>query len=165
MALNNSGRMLCDLGQFERAAERLEEAIAIYESLGDLWGELNAIGSLADAALDQRDTQRAGDRYREALAIAVDLDAKRDVAYCLAGLACAAALSGDLSGAGTLWAAAELFEDAYGSRMIAFERARYERLLVEVAGARAFVAAYERGRELTLDRALELALQAPSAAT
>jgi tetratricopeptide (TPR) repeat protein len=165
MALNNSGTWLCDLGQFDLAARRLEEAISIYESLGDAWGVSFATGGLADVALFRGDAQRASDLHRDALATSVELDDKRGIAYSVAGLSCDAALSGDLGRAGTLWAAAELFEDAYGSPMMAVERLRYERLLGEAQVALAFVTAYERGRELTLDRALELALQAPSAAT
>jgi predicted ATPase/class 3 adenylate cyclase len=159
MTLNNAGTVLGDLGQFERATERFEEAIAISERLGDPWRVSMAIGGLADIALIQRDTQRAVDRYREALAISVDLDDKRTTAYSLAGLSCAAALSGDLNSAGTLWAAVELFEDAYGSRMMAINRARYERLLAAVEGAPAFVTAYQRGRQLTPEGALEHALR------
>jgi predicted ATPase/DNA-binding SARP family transcriptional activator len=158
MALNNTGGMLCHLGKFDHAAERFEEALAIWESLGDRWGVSCAIGGLADVALHQCHLQRASDRYRESLAISIELDDKRSIAYGLAGLSCAAALSGELSRAGTLWAAAELFEDAYGSRMMASERARYECLLVEGKGAPAFVTAFERGHQLTLERALEHAL-------
>jgi predicted ATPase/class 3 adenylate cyclase len=165
MALVNSGGALCDLGRFDLAAQRLEEAIAIYESLGDVNGVSFATGGLADVALFRGDAQRASDLHHEALATSVELDNKRSIAYSMAGLSCDAALSGEIGRAGTLWAAAELFEDAYGSPMMAAERARYERLLGDAGEAPVFVAAYERGRELTLDRALELALQAPSAAT
>jgi predicted ATPase/DNA-binding SARP family transcriptional activator len=158
MALVNSGGALCDLGQFDLAARRLEEAIAIYESLGDVWGVSFATGGLADVALFRGDAQRASDLYRVALATSVELDNKRGIGYALAGLSCAAALSGEIGRAGTLWAAAELFEDAHGSPMMAAERARYERLLGEAQVAPAFVTAYESGRELTLERALEYAL-------
>jgi DNA-binding SARP family transcriptional activator len=54
---------------------------------------------------------------------------------------------------------AGLYEDAYGSRMHPVERARYSHLLGEAQSEPAFVTAYERGRELTLERALEYALQ------
>ena len=158
-SLHDSGDTLRDLGQFERAAEKYEEAIAIFESLDKLWNASFVIHSLADAALDQRDTQQASDRYREALAVSVDLDDKRTIAYCLAGLSCAAALSGDLGRAGMLWAAAELFEDAYGSRILAV-RTRALRAPAREAQARpAFVTAYERGRQLTPEHALEHALR------
>jgi tetratricopeptide (TPR) repeat protein len=157
MALNNSAGCLLDLGQIDLAARRLEEAISIYESLGDAWRVSVTTGGLADVALFRGDAQRASDLQRKALATSVELDNKRDIGYALAGLSCAAALSGDLGRAGTLWAAVELFEDAYGSRIPAFDRARYERLLVEAQVAPAFVGAYESGRELTLERALEYA--------
>ena len=65
-------------GPVRRAAEMYEEAIAIYESLDKLWNaSLNVLDSLADAALDQRDAQRATDRYREALCSVSRLDDKR----------------------------------------------------------------------------------------
>ena len=157
-SLHDSGDTLRDLGQFERAAEMYTEAIAIFESLDKLWNASLVTHSLADAALDQRDTQQATDRYREALAVSVDLDDKNTMAYCLAGLSCAAALSDDLGRAGMLWAASELFEEAYGSRILAVERARYERLLTEAQDAPAFATAYECVRQLTPEDALERAL-------
>ena len=143
MALNNSAGMLRELGQFERATERYEEAIAIWEGLGGLWGVAMATGGLADVALDQRDTQRAIDGYCKALAISVDLDDKITVAYCLGGLSCTEALAGDFRRAGTLWAAAGLIEDTSGSQLHAIERERYERLLSEAQDEPAFVTAFE----------------------
>ena len=157
-ALHGIGDTLRDLGQFERAVEKYTEAIAIYESLDKLWNASTVMHSLADAALEQRDAPRASNGYREALTVFVDLSDNLGVAYCLAGLSCAAALSADVSRAGTLWAAAELIEDASGSRMTTSERTRYERVLSEAKGAPAFVNAYERDRQLSAERALELAL-------
>jgi tetratricopeptide (TPR) repeat protein len=156
---------LRDLGQFEQATEDYERAIALHERLGELRYASDLIHSFADSALDQRDIAGAIDRYCKALRMSVELDDKRTIAYCLAGLSCAAALSGELNRAGTLWAATQLFEDAYGSRMQAAERARYERLLADFETLPAFVTAFERGRALTLERALEHALQIPSAPT
>ena len=117
------------------------------------------VHSLADAALDQSDTQQATDRYREALTVSGRPRDKRTIAYCLAGLSCAAALSDDVGRAGMLWAATSSFEDACGSRILVAERARYERLLIEAQGAPAFAAAYERACQLTPEHALESALR------
>jgi tetratricopeptide (TPR) repeat protein len=155
MALNNIADNLMDQGAYDRAAEKFQEAIATYERLGERWGVAFATNGLADVSLLQGDGGVATERYRDALAIAVELDDKRTIAYCLAGLSCVAALAGDLDRAGTRWAAAELFEVGYGSPMMVDERARYERLLDDVRADAAFAAGYERGRELTLEGALE----------
>jgi predicted ATPase/DNA-binding SARP family transcriptional activator len=158
MALNNIGTALRDLGQFDGATRTFREAIAIYERLGDRWRTSNALHSLADTALVERDVRCAAERYRAALAIAVDLGDQGLASYCLAGLSCVALLSDELGLAGVLWAAAELSEVSFGSRMMPFERVRYERLVADVREQEAFVAGYERGRELTLEDAHGLAL-------
>jgi hypothetical protein len=51
-------------------------------------------------------------------------------AYCLAGLSCVAALSGDGHTAGLHWGLAERIEREHGVRMLGAERRRYEAVLV-----------------------------------
>ena len=158
-SLHLGAERLRELGEFDRATRNWDEAIRLRRRLGDLWSTANAIHGLADLALDQRDTRRATDLYAEVLSIAAELDDKQGAAFALAGMASAAVLKGDLARAGTLWAAVGLFEGAYGSPISDAERTRYDGAVADVDREPAFVTAYERGREQTLERALEFALR------
>jgi hypothetical protein len=77
-----------------------------------------------------------------------------DEMYCVAQLACVAALRGDAYSAGRLWAVAEATETRLGMRMLAFERARYERIATSVQTDRAFQAGYQAGRDIDLAEAV-----------
>ena len=49
------------------ARQRYEEALPLYQRIGDVLSEANCIQSLGDIALGQPDTETAGARFREAL--------------------------------------------------------------------------------------------------
>lgn len=149
-ALHCAGENLRDLGDLAGAAATLEEATAIDLELGDRDGAMTSLHSLGDIALDARDRRRAESHYRDALAICDELADERSQAYCLAGLACVAALDREREQAGRLWAVAEGIEDRLGTRMLAYERARYERTLAAIADDARFRAGYEAGRTLPL---------------
>jgi hypothetical protein len=68
------------------------------------------------------------------------------IAYCLAGLACVAALRGDAVGAGENWGRVERIEDETGDRLHGWERERYERILEPLSNDAAFRRGYEAGR-------------------
>jgi predicted ATPase len=119
---------LRDLGEFERSAELYTRSIEIRREhgLGNVGG---AVHSLGDLSLDKGDLASAERYYSEALAIGPEEDDVRLRAYCLAGLACVAARSNDLTGAGRLWTLAERIEQQVGFRILTAERGRYERTL------------------------------------
>jgi predicted ATPase len=127
--LHDLGENLRDTGSFERAAEVYARSIEIRRAndLSDL--NVATLHSLADLELDMGDLAAAERHYREALALADELDDVRTRGYCLAGLACVAARTGDGEAAGQRWAIAERIERERGYRMLSAERIRYERIL------------------------------------
>jgi predicted ATPase len=127
-SLQYTAEALRDSGSNERAIENYTRSIEIQREHG-LGSGASAIHSLGDLSLDTGDAKSADRYYREALALAVEHEDPRLRAYCLAGLACVAARSGDAHEAGRLWTLAERIEHELGFRMLAAERVRYERIL------------------------------------
>jgi tetratricopeptide (TPR) repeat protein len=127
-SLHYVAEALRDTGAYERAAELYTRSIEIRRARGLGSGE-SALHSLGDLSLDSGDLSAAVAYYREALALSLEQEDPRLRAYCLAGLACVAARSGDARTAGRLWTLAEQDEHDVGFRMLASERIRYERIL------------------------------------
>jgi non-specific serine/threonine protein kinase len=138
---------LRDAGEFERSAELYIRAIEIRREhgLGNVGGALHSLG---DLSLDKGDLASAERYYSEALAIGPEEDDVRLEAYCVAGLACVAARSNDLTTAGRLWTLAERIEQQLGFRILTAERSRYERTLTP---ALRNSAEYRAGVETALD--------------
>jgi predicted ATPase/class 3 adenylate cyclase len=146
-ALVHIGVDLFEIGNTERGTAALEEARAIYSELDDRSAVAGFLHTLGDLALDRRDPQGAANHYREAGEIALELDDERTEMYCVAGLACVAALQEDAHTAGRRWGAVELAENRLEMRIFAAERVRYERLLSPLEHDRSFRAGYEAARD------------------
>ena len=126
--LHNIAEARRDLGEFERSAALFARSLEIRRANG-LGSSAATVHSLADLHLDTGDMPTAERYYREALTLGLREGDMRLGVYCLAGLACVAARSGDAAAAGRLWTLAERLEHEIGFRMVAAERVRYERNL------------------------------------
>jgi tetratricopeptide (TPR) repeat protein len=149
-SLHVLGEALRDVGDHEQATAYLQEAIEMSVQLGDRAAMTFALSGLGDLELDRQDSDRAAALYDESLEICLELGEGRGIAYALAGLASVAALRSDASSAGTLWGAVERYERQTATRLLAPERARYERALAALDGDEAFEGAREQGRALDL---------------
>ena len=154
LSLAHVGVDLLEIGNVERGTAMLEEARAIYSDLDDRVALASFLHTLGDLALDRRDPQVAANHYREALDIAVELDDERTEMYCVAGLACVAALQEGARSAGRLWRAAEAAENRLEMRILAAERVRYERVLTSLQHDESFRAGYEAARDIDLTQAV-----------
>jgi tetratricopeptide (TPR) repeat protein len=152
--LTHVGVDLLEIGNRERGTAMLEEARAIYSELDDRSGVAGFLHTLGDLALDRRDPQGAANHYREALEISLELDDERTEMYCVAGLACVAALQEGARSAGRLWRAAEAAENRLEMRILAAERVRYERVLCSLQHDESFRAGYEAARDIDLTQAV-----------
>jgi hypothetical protein len=121
---------------------------------------MSSLHGLGDLELDSENLSAASERYRESLALALELHTPHVVLLTLAGLASVAAASGDLTRAGHLWATVEAMERQRGMRILPFERERYERVLAAHLADPEFRAASEAGRTLAQDDAVREALSA-----
>ena len=82
--------------------------------------------------------------------------------WCLTGLAGAAVLDEEPERAAWLWGAAEALRQFIGSREAPASRTTRERLMTaarEQLGEEAFAAAWAAGQAMTMEQAIELALQ------
>jgi predicted ATPase/DNA-binding SARP family transcriptional activator len=147
------------LGHSQRAVEMLERSLALARAQGDLWAAGHALHDLGDVALDGRALGRARMRYAEAASIASRIGHDHLLAYCLAGLAAAAALGKDAEASGRLWGALGALEKSSGGWISEGERARYEKLVTRKAAQEpgAFERGLAEGYTLTSEQALNLA--------
>jgi predicted ATPase len=129
-SLHYMGENLREMGSYEQAAELYIRSIEILRANGEGERVESVLHSLADLRLDTLDLPAADRLYREALALSQSTKDVRLSAYCLAGLSCVAAHSGDGHTAGLLWGLAERIEREHGVRMLGTERRRYEAVLV-----------------------------------
>jgi predicted ATPase len=129
-SLHYMGENLREMGSYDQAAELYVRSIEILRTNGLSERVSSVVHSLADLRLDTRDLPAADSLYHEALAFSQNMNDIRLTAYCLAGLSCVAALSGDGHTAGLLWGLAERIEREHGVRMLGAERRRYEAVLV-----------------------------------
>ena len=153
-ALNMLAGCFFEVGELERSNTAVEESLAIHTELGDHGAVASNLGGLTDVALAQGDHQQAERYCRDGLDVISGFGDERNELYAVAQLACVAALRGDAHSAGRLWGLAEATENHLGMRMIAVERARYERFMTPLQNDHAFRAGYQAGRDITLAEAV-----------
>jgi predicted ATPase/class 3 adenylate cyclase len=148
--LHNFGTCEMLAGEYDRAAELLEESLALDAAEGRLRLQQLTHHSLGDLALRRGDVPRAASEYRESLRIATELHVPRTVAHCAGGLAAAAAAAGDSIAASRLWGLLERLEDEYGA-ISRIERSYYLEAVGEISRE-----PYEETRHVPADEALRL---------
>jgi hypothetical protein len=165
VALSLQGLADVSFGQRDFASARTlyDESFAISRELGDKNGMATSLNCLGNLACESGDLGAAVDLYRESLEIFRDLGRKIGVAYSLEGIAVVVAAVAGPPGAARIWGAAQRLLEETGSVRTADESSRYDQ---SVAAARAalcddvaFDRAWQEGRALTLDQAIELALE------
>jgi hypothetical protein len=101
--------------------------------------------------------------YAESLAIQRELGDRRGAALALEGVAAATSASGDPVRAARIWGAAERLRDEVGAPLPLSGRPRYEQFITAARAALgdevAFDAAWQEGRAMTMEEAIECALE------
>jgi predicted ATPase/class 3 adenylate cyclase len=138
------------------ASELLRESGELSAAAGDEFSAASSFHSLGDVLLAAGDPGAAAGSYARALEIAARTGADRLVCYCVAGLAAVAAERGDAAEAARLWGFAEAYEARLGFSMR--WRTLYEERLAGLLESQRD--AYRAGRELDLQNAVDLAVQA-----
>ncbi len=161
--LLNLGTAAIEEGDYAAARALNQESNAIMLELGNLGGVGHAVCNLGRIACALDDYPGAVAFYKDALAHQRELRDRQTVINALEGLATVAAALGATSHAAMLWGAVERGRADIGSPLSNHERPRY---VGRVTAARAAVAddaafdrAWQEGRALTLEQAMELALQ------
>jgi predicted ATPase/DNA-binding XRE family transcriptional regulator len=157
--LDTLGMARCKQGAYSQAMQLLEESLVMFRELGDQFGIALLLTDMGGVAQARDDEEQAARRFGEALALSWKIGDKRRVAFCLEGLATAAG-SGRRLRAAQLFGAAAALRAAIGTPLPPSEQADYERnLAVARAGdPQAFTTAWDIGRALELEQAVEFAL-------
>lgn len=151
-------------GDAERAVALYEEGLRQFRRIGHAWGIALALTRLGDAALRRGDPARAAALHRESLALSGGLSDARSAADALDGLA-RAERGVDPALAARLFGAADAQRERLDvPRPPAGEGAHQRTVAATQAalGDAAFAVAWAAGAALTLDQALDTALQAPA---
>ncbi|HEY7032469.1 MAG TPA: LuxR C-terminal-related transcriptional regulator [Thermomicrobiales bacterium] len=155
--LHNLGCSAYTRSDLALAEERFGDALARERSLAASWYSGLTLLMLGHVARDRGDHARARTSFGDALAIGAAHGDKRILALALEGAAALAATEGDARTAGHLFGAAERLRDAAGLPVEAPMRAVWDRGVATTRaalGEKAFAAAWEAGRALSLAEAI-----------
>lgn len=159
--LNNLGQVALDRGDLDLAASALDETLALYRELGDSRHIAITLTKLALVAEARGDAVEAGRLCRESLRLRRDLGDKDGIVTAIERLAGVATLAGHGQRAARLLGAASAQREIIGSPLSPDEGHYIERVrsraLASLDAVR-FVHAWEAGRLLSLEQAIEMAL-------
>ncbi|HEX5912998.1 MAG TPA: tetratricopeptide repeat protein, partial [Rubrobacter sp.] len=166
-ALHNLGLVALYQGDYEPAKTHIEESLSLFRELRDTWAISILLNNLGLAALHQGDYDRAADLQAESLTLRRELGDRGGVAECLEGLSGVAGARGKASRAVRLWAAAEAIRKEIGAPLPPGHRPLHA---IHLTAARsqlddaALAAAWDEGRSMTLEEAIDFALTEEPAA-
>ena len=162
-SLNHLGHIAQLEGDHAQALRLHAASLQPFQELGARnFGPVWAHQSLGETHLAQGAGQLAAAHFAERLAVARDLGDREGIAWCLAGLAGAAAVNEEPEQAAWLWGAAEALRRSLGVREAPAAHATHARLKVQVQaqiGPAAFTASWAAGEVANVSEAVERALQ------
>jgi predicted ATPase/class 3 adenylate cyclase/Tfp pilus assembly protein PilF len=160
--LNNSGGLAYMEGDYAEARSLFEQSLALMRELGDKSGVAEALDSLGNVACSLGDHQLAHSMYGQSLELMQELGDKRGAAANLTAVGALVAERVDAQRGARLIGAAEGILQSIGASLSPDERKRFE-AGVEAARSRLGEEGFEQvsgeGRALSMDEAIELALQ------
>jgi predicted ATPase len=160
IALNNLGLVACYQGDYARARGLLEGSLTLRQSQGDTRGIANSLGNLGRVAVGLGDYVAGRSLYQRSLALRCDQGDRRGIVECLEGLAMTACLNQEPLCATRLLGAAEALREAIGFRRLQpIHETPDETIgaIMKKLGEAAFAAAWNEGRTMGLERAVDLA--------
>lgn len=162
MVLGYLGQVMNAQGERAAARTHLDESLAILRELGEQTGTATSLGTLGNMSLDHGDYPEAASYFSESLKIRQALGYLRGVATSLEGLASVVAGQGGALPAARILAAAERLREDVGSPPAPNERPGFDRRIAAVQEAigdeGAFARAWAEGRAMSLEQAIDLAL-------
>jgi non-specific serine/threonine protein kinase len=165
-AHNNAGFLALMLGDIPVARAHLEAAIRAAEALGV--PHLIALGNLAEVLRAEHDLDGARSGFEDVVRMARRTGDKYGLSGAFLGLGCLAADSGDWHRAAVLYGAEHALMDQIGARWEPFDARRRRESLDQARAAlgdQQLQQAYARGKALSFDQAIDLALKESHPAT
>ncbi|HEX4836171.1 MAG TPA: tetratricopeptide repeat protein [bacterium] len=160
-SLHSLGLVARDRGELAQAQALFEESLALFRDLEDLWGITTALVSLGMVARLRGECQRAASLLQESLTLRRDLGDRWGIAECLECLAAAAAEHKHAERAALLLGAAKALRDTIGAPSPPTDLADCDRTATAARrrlGRKKFDAAWETGRRMEMEKAIEYAL-------
>jgi hypothetical protein len=156
------GDIAREAGEVADSRVLYQRALSAFREANDRWGIARSLTDLAQIACDERDHVTAHAAYREALGLFVSLGHKRGIARTLEGFACSALGQGHPARALAIAAAAAHLRQRIGAPPMPTEHAKLRDKLQPawtlLNGADSG-AAYARGWAMSLENAIEYALE------
>jgi predicted ATPase/DNA-binding XRE family transcriptional regulator len=160
-SLRAMGDAVREQGNLRRARTLLEESLALSRGEDHAWGIVRTLASLGGVACEAGEYARASRLYEESLEQGRRMGQDIAILTCLEGLARVAVAQGRMERAAWLIGAAAALREGRGWPLPPAKRAKNDRTVAaarEVLGEEAFEAAWERGHELPLEKAITGAL-------
>ncbi|MDQ5825029.1 MAG: tetratricopeptide repeat protein [Chloroflexota bacterium] len=166
-SLTGVGAIAYSQGNHAEAKAAYTEALHLFEEFGDRQSVAMMQNNLGEIALAQSSLSEATAYFKDAMLLLKEIGNKAGVAGCLDGLAQVAAADGRPEQAARLFGAADALTQATGEAVPVANRGEYTQTVSGVRdslGERAFEAAWDVGREMSLEEAVAYALReaAPS---
>jgi predicted ATPase/DNA-binding CsgD family transcriptional regulator len=163
IALTNLGIVPESQKDYAEAKVLFEESVALFRDLGDPWGLSLALRHLGYVFSGEGNYARAAALFKESLVLCGALGEKWFSSMCLEDLGVVAGMGGDYRRAVRLLAASAVLREVVGTAVRNLYRADYDRTLAAARAGldeRAFAAAWDEGRAMTLEQAIVEAQQA-----
>jgi predicted ATPase/DNA-binding CsgD family transcriptional regulator len=160
-AVGHRARLAHEQNDLSHAMRLMEESLDLFQAADDDWGTAHSLANLGHLRSTLGDRVGAGAAFRQALEVWRALGNFVDVAECLEGMA-AEVVDGQPRRAAHLFGAAEALRERSGAPIAAVEEPRYRVIIARLKThlrENTFDAAWREGRGLSMDRAIELALQ------
>ena len=161
--LNNQACVASDQGEYGEARQLLGESLMIRRQLGDKAGLALSLNTLADVVLDEGAFADARPLLDESLEINRELGDQTAIAYLIEDYGGLAAAEEKPERALQLAGFAAALRESIGAPLPPSEQARVDRMIAparEALPESAVTVAWETGRSLGLEQAIELALAA-----
>ena len=94
-ALHGAGALAANLRDYQQAASRLEQSLALARELNDTQSMIEVLGDLGQAARMQGDLRQAGMFFEESLALSTEVGDRSAVEWSLSSLGAVAYVQGD----------------------------------------------------------------------
>jgi len=160
LGIHNNAGFMALAGDIPAARAHLEAAIRAAEALGS--PHLIALGNLAEVLRAEHDLDSARSGFEDVVRRSRRTGDKYALAAAILGLACLAADLGDWHRAAVLHGAEHALMDQIGARWNPFDSRRRQESLDQARAAlgdKQIQQAYTRGRALSFDQAIDLALR------
>ena len=163
LPLDALGLVALQQGDSAGARTYFEEVLSIARETGDDEHIADALAHLGTVALHGSDYSQAATLYQQSLVLYRELGDKAGIVEDLAGLAGVASLTGQSERAVRLFGAVEALREVSGITMLPLPRADYNQAVESIHAhldEATFAAAWEKGRAMPLEQAIEEALGA-----